>query len=177
MVLHFPASRYSRYGTVLTYLCLKDDPGAQEAFFGGGSKYFEQIRNHSRVGFSVMFCVRWVSNSVNCSFTSSMFAQFRHMALHCNLEFTFGAASNFVTLCFAVLMGKCYHPWWFTRAATALSTRTGAREGRWGPPMRLAAPAGTTCRNLTSGLNRQGFDFVVIPVPDGCTIPVRYRNR
>jgi hypothetical protein len=42
-------------------VCIKDDPGAKEAFFGGGSKYFEQIRNHSRVGYSVMFCVRWVS--------------------------------------------------------------------------------------------------------------------
>lgn len=44
-------------------LCMyltKDDPGAQDAFFGGGSKYFEQIRNHSRVGYSVMFCVRCV---------------------------------------------------------------------------------------------------------------------
>jgi hypothetical protein len=38
--------------------CIQDDPGAKDAFFGLGSKYFEQIRNHSRVGFSVMFCVR-----------------------------------------------------------------------------------------------------------------------
>lgn len=26
------------------------------AFFGGGSKYFEQVRNHSKIAFSVMFC-------------------------------------------------------------------------------------------------------------------------
>jgi hypothetical protein len=50
---YFP--KYLRPCTVI-----KDDPGAKEAFFGGGSKYYEQIRNHSRVGFSVMFCIRWV---------------------------------------------------------------------------------------------------------------------
>lgn len=35
---------------------LRDDPGAEEAFFGGGCKYFEQVQNHSKVAFSVMFC-------------------------------------------------------------------------------------------------------------------------
>jgi len=34
----------------------QDDPGAEEAFFGGGCKYFEQAQNSSKVGFSVMFC-------------------------------------------------------------------------------------------------------------------------
>lgn len=35
---------------------LRDDPAAEEAFFAGGSKYFEQVRNTSKVAFSVMFC-------------------------------------------------------------------------------------------------------------------------
>lgn len=35
---------------------LKDDPGAEKAFFGGGCKYFEQAKNHSKIAFSVMFC-------------------------------------------------------------------------------------------------------------------------
>lgn len=35
---------------------VQDDPGAEEAFFGGGCKYFEQARNSSKVAFSVMFC-------------------------------------------------------------------------------------------------------------------------
>lgn len=35
---------------------LKDDPAAEEAFFGGGSKYFEQIKNSSKEAFSLMFC-------------------------------------------------------------------------------------------------------------------------
>lgn len=38
----------------------KDDPGAEEAFFGGGCKNFEKIQNHSKSQFSVMFCVRLV---------------------------------------------------------------------------------------------------------------------
>lgn len=36
---------------------IKDDPGAEEAFFGGGQKYFEQVKNSSKVAYSVMFCV------------------------------------------------------------------------------------------------------------------------
>lgn len=35
---------------------LRDDPMAEEAFFGGGTKYFEQVRNTSKIAFSVMFC-------------------------------------------------------------------------------------------------------------------------
>ena len=60
-------------------VCIKDDPGAKEAFFGGGSKYFEQIRNHSRVGYSVMFCVRWVSCTVPYLVPQFVVAYFRHL--------------------------------------------------------------------------------------------------
>lgn len=35
---------------------LRDDPGSEEAFFGGGSKYNEQIRNSSKEAISLMFC-------------------------------------------------------------------------------------------------------------------------
>ncbi len=42
------------------YVSYKDDPGTQDVFIGGGLKNFEQICNHSQVGYSVMFCVRWV---------------------------------------------------------------------------------------------------------------------
>jgi hypothetical protein len=38
----------------------QDDPGAEKAFFAGGCKYPETIRNHSKTSFSVMFCIRWV---------------------------------------------------------------------------------------------------------------------
>jgi transposase-like protein len=34
--------------------CFRDDPGAEDAFFGGGCKYFEQVQNHSKVTVSVM---------------------------------------------------------------------------------------------------------------------------
>lgn len=34
--------------------CFRDDPGAEDAFFGGGCKYFEQVRNHSKVTVSVL---------------------------------------------------------------------------------------------------------------------------
>jgi len=34
----------------------KDDPAAEDAFFGGGCKYYEQMRNSSKVAYSVMFC-------------------------------------------------------------------------------------------------------------------------
>lgn len=34
-----------------------DNPGAEEAFFGAGSKYFEVVKNHSKTNISVMFCV------------------------------------------------------------------------------------------------------------------------
>jgi len=34
---------------------LQDDPGAEKAFFGGGTKYFEQVRNQSKVAFTVVF--------------------------------------------------------------------------------------------------------------------------
>jgi hypothetical protein len=37
---------------------LKDDPGAEDAFFSGNSKYFEQVRNSSKQAFSIMFCCR-----------------------------------------------------------------------------------------------------------------------
>jgi hypothetical protein len=33
-----------------------DDPGAEEAFCPGGTKYFEQVQNHSKTYYSVMFC-------------------------------------------------------------------------------------------------------------------------
>lgn len=36
---------------------MKDDPGAEEAFFGAKVKYSEQVMNHSKVSVSVMFCV------------------------------------------------------------------------------------------------------------------------
>ena len=35
---------------------LRDDPGAENAFFAVGSKYQEQVRNHSKVAFSIMYC-------------------------------------------------------------------------------------------------------------------------
>ncbi len=38
----------------------QDDPGSEEAFFAGGCKYPETIKNHSKTSFSVMFCIRWV---------------------------------------------------------------------------------------------------------------------
>lgn len=31
--------------------------GSEQAFFGGGCKYHEQVKNHSKIAFSVMFCV------------------------------------------------------------------------------------------------------------------------
>ena len=34
----------------------RDDPGAENAFFAVGSKYFEQVKNHSKTSYSVMFC-------------------------------------------------------------------------------------------------------------------------
>jgi hypothetical protein len=33
-----------------------DDPGAEDAFCPGGTKYFEKVQNHSKTTFSVMFC-------------------------------------------------------------------------------------------------------------------------
>jgi hypothetical protein len=60
--------------------CIKDDPGSADAFFGGGTKYYEQVMNHSRVGFSVMFCIRCEDKLVPvplifhlCSISSSVF--------------------------------------------------------------------------------------------------------
>jgi DDE superfamily endonuclease len=35
---------------------IKDDPGAEEAFFGRGVKHCEQVINHSKVSYSIMFC-------------------------------------------------------------------------------------------------------------------------
>jgi transposase-like protein len=35
---------------------LKDDPGADDCFFAGNSKYYEQVRNHSKTAISIMFC-------------------------------------------------------------------------------------------------------------------------
>jgi hypothetical protein len=35
---------------------LKDDPGADDCFFPGNSKYYEQVRNHSKTSISLMFC-------------------------------------------------------------------------------------------------------------------------
>jgi hypothetical protein len=37
--------------------CFKDDPGAEDAFFGGGCKYYEKIQNHSKTAVSGMFCI------------------------------------------------------------------------------------------------------------------------
>jgi hypothetical protein len=34
----------------------QDNPAAEDAFCGGGTKYFEVIQNHSKTTFSVMFC-------------------------------------------------------------------------------------------------------------------------
>jgi hypothetical protein len=34
----------------------KDDPGSEDAFFGGSCKIYEKIRNHSKTTVSVMFC-------------------------------------------------------------------------------------------------------------------------
>jgi hypothetical protein len=36
--------------------CLKDDPGVEDAFFSGNSKYFEQVRTSSKQAFSTVFC-------------------------------------------------------------------------------------------------------------------------
>jgi hypothetical protein len=35
---------------------LKDDPGADDCFFPGNSKYYEQVRNHSKTSITLMFC-------------------------------------------------------------------------------------------------------------------------
>jgi hypothetical protein len=35
---------------------IKDDPGAEDAFFAKGQKYYEQVMNPSKVGYSLMFC-------------------------------------------------------------------------------------------------------------------------
>lgn len=35
---------------------VKDDPGSEDAFFADGQKYYEQVMNHSKVGYSIMFC-------------------------------------------------------------------------------------------------------------------------
>ncbi len=35
---------------------IKDDPGAEDAFFAKGQKYYEQVMNHSKAGYSLMFC-------------------------------------------------------------------------------------------------------------------------
>lgn len=35
---------------------IKDDPGSEDAFFADGQKYYEQVMNHSKVGYSIMFC-------------------------------------------------------------------------------------------------------------------------
>ncbi len=35
---------------------VQDDPGAENAFFGVGTKYYEQVKNHSKQAYSVMFC-------------------------------------------------------------------------------------------------------------------------
>jgi hypothetical protein len=34
---------------------IKDYPGAEDAFFAKGQKYYEQVMNHSKVGYSLMF--------------------------------------------------------------------------------------------------------------------------
>jgi hypothetical protein len=34
----------------------KDDPGSEDAFFGGSCKIYERVRNHSKTTVSVMFC-------------------------------------------------------------------------------------------------------------------------
>ena len=34
----------------------RDNPQAEQAFFGGGCKYFEASMNSSKVAYSVMFC-------------------------------------------------------------------------------------------------------------------------
>ena len=36
---------------------VSDDPAAEEAFFGGGCKYYEEAKNTSKIMYSVMFCV------------------------------------------------------------------------------------------------------------------------
>ncbi len=35
---------------------IKDDPGAEDAFFAMGQKYYEQAMNHGKVWYSLMFC-------------------------------------------------------------------------------------------------------------------------
>jgi hypothetical protein len=35
---------------------IKDEPGAEDAFFAKGQNYYEQVMNHSKVGYSLMFC-------------------------------------------------------------------------------------------------------------------------
>lgn len=37
------------------FALFQDDPGAEKAFFGGGTKYYEQVRNSSKVAFTVVF--------------------------------------------------------------------------------------------------------------------------
>ncbi len=35
---------------------IKDDPGSEDSFLADGQKYYEQVMNHSKVGYSIMFC-------------------------------------------------------------------------------------------------------------------------
>jgi hypothetical protein len=44
--------------------CFRDDPGAEDAFFSGGCKYFEKVQNHSKTTTSVMFCYSAAGDAV-----------------------------------------------------------------------------------------------------------------
>ena len=44
-----------KVGLIFKHKLKKDDPGADQAFFGGGTKYYEQVRNSSKVSVSVLF--------------------------------------------------------------------------------------------------------------------------
>ncbi len=37
--------------------CFRDDPGAEDAFFAGGCKYYKKVQNHSKMAISAMFCM------------------------------------------------------------------------------------------------------------------------
>jgi hypothetical protein len=44
--------------------CFRDDPGAEDAFFGTSCKYYEKVQNHSKTTISVMACISAGGDSI-----------------------------------------------------------------------------------------------------------------
>jgi hypothetical protein len=53
----------------------RDDPGAEDAFFSVKTRHCEQVQNHSKNSFSVMFCCRYrtVSSITDLRYRTSIF--------------------------------------------------------------------------------------------------------